>query len=277
MSHPDDGTIERFVMGMLDDDADFVAHVAGCDECSRKLQREAEVELAMFEIGARASASRAAEARAAAAPAPRAKLARRVLGPALAFAAAAALIVWVGHRRMRPAPSDATAAVRVVTCPDGPRQLECIAEANRSGARLEYPKDSPIAALGREPGLTVHVGPQSSDGFVPEIDARFQQITSDFEACARQTIVWQNAPLRTGEVLLSVTIDPDGRTHDWRPAVVVSRGEPPAYAERPARGPALDMEMELARCLRRAVEAVPFERRDRAVRVSLSATYVWRE
>ncbi len=275
MSHPDDSTIERFVMGMLDDDADFVAHVSGCDECSRKLQREAEVELAMFEIRARASASRVAEARAARAPAPRARRAWRVLGPALAFAAAATVIAWVGHRRMRPAPSDATAAVRVVTCPDGPRQLECIAEANRSGARLEYPKDSPIAALGREPGLTVHVRPRSSDGFVPEIDARFRQITSDFEACARQAIVWQNAPLRTGEVLLSVTIEPDGRTHDWRPAIVVSQGEPPAYVEQPA--PAFDIDMELARCLRRAVEAVPFGRRDRAVRVSLSAMYVWRE
>ncbi len=197
MNHPDHDTIERFVMGALDDDAAFIEHVAGCDDCSRKLQREAAIELAMHEVQASVETTpRVAESEAPVAPVVRSLRARRVIGPVLAFAAAAAMIAWVGHQRdVRRTRPEAASAVRVVACPDGPDQLDCIGDAHRTGARLEYPKGTPLAALGSEPGLPVYVEPKFSDGNLTEMDDLLVRAKSAFKTCAEKAIVTQDAPM----------------------------------------------------------------------------------
>ena len=51
--HPTLETFELFTMGALEDDAAFVEHVAGCDACSARLQREAQLELVLKDVPAR--------------------------------------------------------------------------------------------------------------------------------------------------------------------------------------------------------------------------------
>lgn len=51
--HPTLETFELFTMGALEDDAAFVAHVAGCDACSARLRREAQLEMLMKQVPTR--------------------------------------------------------------------------------------------------------------------------------------------------------------------------------------------------------------------------------
>jgi hypothetical protein len=291
MSHPDDSTIERYVMGALDDDAAFVAHVGGCPECSRKVQREAEIELAMIDVRSRAAklapvraAALVAEAHVPGGSSPAAlrdprrggrfDLARRAIGPALVLAAAAAFLLWVGQQRIRAQrASSEGAAVRVVTCPDGPEQLRCVAEANRSGAQLEYPKGTPLAALGSEPGLTVYVAPKSSEGPVPQAEEFLAKATIDLKTCGEKAIVVQEAPMQTGEVGLNFSIAADGRVRASETSLVLHTGRPVEDLD----APMVPTDLALARCLRTTAHAFPFKGTGQSMRLSISAKYVWRE
>jgi hypothetical protein len=275
MSHPDDSTIDRFAMGALDDTASFVAHVGGCEECSRKLRRAAEIELAMFDVPARAAISTTvAEARAPGALPVCASLARRALGPTLAFAAAAAILLWAGRERLRSRRDPAGGGVvQVVSCPEGPKQIECIAQAHRSGAQLEYPKGTSLAALGSEPGFTVDLVPRFSEGVLVDTDEFLTKVKADLMACANRAIVSQDAPLRTGEVGVKFSIASGGRVEVSEVAIVLSRA--PAIP-----GPedsASSTDLVLGRCLRSTIAAFPFKSGVGTTRVSLSARYVWRE
>jgi hypothetical protein len=277
MVHPDDTTIERFAMGGLDDDAAFIAHVGGCQDCSRKLQREATIELAMLDVQSRVTPT--AEARA---PAPmvRARLARRVIGPAFVFAAAAAMLAWVGHQRGRSQRTSSEAnAVRVVSCPDGPKQVECIADAHRSGSHLEYPQGTSLAALGSEPGLTVHIEPKLSDGTLVELDDFLVKAKADLKTCAEKAIVSQDAPMRVGQVGISFAIGPSGQMQEAQQSVTVHNAvaNPPDLPSRRPRSPALDADLTIARCLSGTTSKFPFKGNGQIVRVSLTAKYVWRE
>jgi hypothetical protein len=282
MSHPDDSTIELFAMGALDDDADFIAHVAACDACSRKLQRQAELELSMVDVRKRADAlgvleglEGAASARLASAPI-RSRLARRTIGAALVFAAAAAVVVGIGAQRLRAhrAPESAgAAAVAVVSCPDGPKQLDCIAEAHRSGRLLEYPKGTPVAALGAEPGFSVYLEPRSSDGAPPELESLLAHGKESLETCAGQAPLTEDKPFRTGEVGLTFLIGPDGKVEDTETALVLR--EPMQYPD--VEEPLAGTDATLSRCLRKTVHAHAFTGTGRPVQVTIIAKYVWRE
>jgi hypothetical protein len=284
MSHPDNSTIERFVMGGLDDDEAFIAHVAVCEECSRKLQREAELEVSMLEVRQLASENGALEpAEAQVAPAQpahgprqlsRMSRAARAIGPVLAFAAAAAVALWAGHRRLTPqSASGEGAAVQVVSCPEGPKQLRCIAEAHRAGSRLEYPKGTPLADLGSEPGFSVYVEPRFSDGVDVDVDELLVKARADLKACSEQAIVTQDAPLQIGEIGLNFTIAPDGRVEETQTSVVLHAPRPVVDLDPPMER----TDIVLSRCLRTTVYAFPFKRVARPVRMSFIAQYVWRE
>lgn len=85
--HPSLETFELFTMGALEDDAAFVAHVAGCDACSARLQREAELELLMKDVPVRTRGR-----------------GLRLALPLVAVAAAAAAAVFLAVRGPGPAP-----------------------------------------------------------------------------------------------------------------------------------------------------------------------------
>lgn len=275
MSHPDESTIRRFAMGELDVDPGFVAHVAACDDCSRKLQAEAELEVAMLDVRRRAAAAGTLEPALAHAPGPqprRTSVARRVLGPALAFAAAAAVLVWAGHDRLRARLVGDDPVARVVSCPEGPAQLACIAEAHRSGSRLEYPKGNALAALGSERGLTVVVEPRSSDGASIDAAAFLATARTEIPRCAAAAIVTQDAPIMTGAVGVNFTVGPDGRVTEPPLAFVLAKE--PASAE--IEQPLIASDRAVIDCLRRTVRAFAFPPLG-PVRMSIAVKYVWRE
>jgi hypothetical protein len=88
--HPDMRAIERFAIGALgyEEEEAFASHVAGCDDCSEKLAREARVECALSELAAlrKRSAVRASRSYG---------VVRRRVAPVLILAAAAAVLFFV--------------------------------------------------------------------------------------------------------------------------------------------------------------------------------------
>jgi hypothetical protein len=162
MIHPDDATIERFAIGALEGEEDFVAHLVGCAECSAKLQREAVVELSLLEV--REARGEQPPLATAVPEAERPSISRfrrpAVIAGFGALAVAAATLLYVGRgaRPLDPTAAGASgtvAAVPVVSCPDGPRQASCIAKANLEGSYVEYPRDPNLLGLGKTPGLTI--------------------------------------------------------------------------------------------------------------------------
>jgi hypothetical protein len=275
IGHPEDSTIELFAMGALGEEEDaFVAHVAGCDECSRKLQREATLELTLMDV--RAALGAEAHAAVDATEPARPKRARRVLGPAFVFAAAAALLLWLGRDAIHPRqPTAEVKPVPVVACPEGPRQLECIAAAHRDGAYLEYPKGTALAALGSTPGLTLSIALRGSRGVVEGIEDFIAKVESEMRHCADHVLVSQEAPMLTGEVAVDFAVSPEGRVSDARTSTVVHTSLQAYQAATNASAVARDSAM--AECLGSAVIKVPLTARERPTRVEMTAKYVWRE
>jgi hypothetical protein len=182
-------------------------------------------------------------------------------------------VAWTGHHRLeRDRAAREGAAVQVVACPDGPKQLVCIAEAHRSGTQLEYPK-GPLAALGREPGLTILLEPRSSEGIAVEVDEFLVKAKAELRTCAEEAIVSQNAPIQTGEVGINFTIAPNGSIEQTQTSFVFHKGRPIPDSDTPMAGP----DVALARCMRKAVNTFPFKGADKPVRLSFSTKYVWRE
>jgi hypothetical protein len=282
MSHPDDSTIERFVMGGLDDEESFIAHVSACEECSRKLQREAELEVSLIDVRQRAAELDVLEARVRFEAQPiaeatvhplRARLARSA--PVFAAAAAVLLLAGVGARRFvasRTSDTTAGAATAVVSCPDGDDQIGCIARAHRAGNLVEYPK-GPLAALGSEPGLSLYLEPRFSDGVVVEVDDFIVKAKADLAACAETVIVSEKSPVQTGEVGINFTIAPGGNVEQSQTSLVLHNVPPKFDIDAPMGG----TDMALGRCLSKTVHAFPFKGASRPVRLSFIAKYVWRE
>ena len=170
MDHPRASAFERFIIGALTDveSASFVTHVSDCDACAKKLEAEAQLELAIVEVHAASNASR---------PVRRAPPARRwrLIGVgAGSLALAAALFVVLGRRheahdaaRVQTATVSARRAVEPIpltVCPDDLEQEKCVEEAHRHGLFVSYPPWASGPPLG---GGRAGQGPSSSP-FTPQ-------------------------------------------------------------------------------------------------------------
>lgn len=158
MDHPQDSAFESFVIGAMSDEesAAFVAHTSACDACAKKLEVEAQTELAMFEVHAesvRAKPVRLLDV----------NRRRRALyaGATGALALAAALFLFVrGRTAPDDEPSKTTMTVTVtappatqapkplVVCPDGLQQEKCVEDAHRHGLFVSYPPWAGPPSLG---------------------------------------------------------------------------------------------------------------------------------
>jgi hypothetical protein len=153
VEHPQESMFERFMIGALSDaeTASFVAHVSGCDPCAKKLEVEAQAELAIAEVHAAAKR-----------PAPRRSLPRTgrpVLGAvAGSLALAAAVLLFVLGRpktheddrvqTMTVSDQRPTQPIPLVVCPDGIDQEKCVEDAHRHGLFVSYPPWASAPPLG---------------------------------------------------------------------------------------------------------------------------------
>lgn len=168
MDHPNDATIEHYVIGALEGAAhdDFVAHVSACEACAAKLAREAETELAVLEVS-EARRARARTAKSTAAPAATIDLdaqrrRRRLLTAATVIALAAAVLLFLRSKKeddardrapmsMKASAPRTAAPIPLVTCPDGIGQEKCIEDAHRHGLSVGYPPWAGAPPLGGGP------------------------------------------------------------------------------------------------------------------------------
>jgi hypothetical protein len=287
--HPDDRMIERFVEGALDDDEGdaFVAHVAGCDACSAKLQREAVLELALMDVQKRRTDAVAKEADEAsmvaaakelaavrplgAAKAPsRRKVERRSILPALAFAAAAAAVVYVGR--------DLTSAKHsaelrpVAVCPDGPKQAECIAEARRAGRSLEYPQRIAASAGNGVPGLEVEIEAMTPALSIPAVEATMATLRPVLTKCLENGLSVQTAPTMTGEFAIEAEIGPSG--DPWTPGL---RWFTTDSTDAGSADVVPDYLRQTIPCAMAAVQKAHFSLNGTPTRLEITVKFVWRE
>ena len=154
---------EAYVLGLLEParSSALEAHAAACEPCSQLLRAEAMLEEDLYQL---ANANPGVGRKLLRLPA--ARLARRVLAPVGAIAAAAAL-AFLAVRYEAPAPLPDSVASRppvtalpqvgpvglpgldgaavqgldrVVTCPDLATRASCLANANAQGLMVQYPE-----------------------------------------------------------------------------------------------------------------------------------------
>jgi hypothetical protein len=248
MNHPDDATIEQFAIGAFESDA-FIEHVASCDACSAKLQREARLELALLEVR-EAERTGIADAVPSVPPKRTSSWAKRpafVTAGLTLLAAAAALFIYVKRPN-----HDASAerALKVVNCPDGSRQLRCIADANREGSYIEYPRDPRLLRFGATPGFTAVVDPSLDDA------------RESIERCLEQHITAREPHVRI--LVFAAVVEEDGR--------VIAPVEPRSavYREMNSSGAFL-------MCMDRAMKHAKFVPNGHRTMVEQHLSYIWRE
>jgi hypothetical protein len=179
-SHPEAADFEAYVIGALENEARhaFLAHVSECEACAATLQREARVELAMFEVH---EAARKNELEKGSPQANRGarvltlRPKRRTMTLAIGALAAAAAIFFFHRIRKSPAPSNGppmtmtvtapreTTPIPPVTCPDGMDQERCVEDAHRHGLFVAYPPWAAAPPLGGGSGRGPN-GPPFGDG-----------------------------------------------------------------------------------------------------------------
>ncbi|WP_224241664.1 anti-sigma factor [Hyalangium gracile] len=138
---------EQYILGALDPELErkLEAHTLVCDACARLLQQEAMLEEQLREVASTApredNVIRPARWQVR-------RMAALVVGPALAAAAALALVVAQPRQVSRPAPTGPTSLVlelpaelpsAVVACPDLTTQESCAEAAAARGLLVQYP------------------------------------------------------------------------------------------------------------------------------------------
>lgn len=140
---------EQYILGALDPERErkLEAHTLVCDACARLLQQEAMLEEQLREVASAApredNVVRPARWRVG-------RVAALVVGPALAAAAALALVVSQPKQVSRPAPTTVAGMTMdldlptelpgtVVACPDLSTQESCAEEAAARGLLVQYP------------------------------------------------------------------------------------------------------------------------------------------
>lgn len=139
--HATPDALEQYVIGALDaaSAAWVEAHVAGCEACAAALQREARLELSLFEVAAQPSSLAGHRRR-------RARLAAALTG-LTALAAGASWLLSMD----RPPPADGHP--QVVRCVDARSADECIARAQFDGV-LTIGPDRTLVVPNYESGST---------------------------------------------------------------------------------------------------------------------------
>jgi hypothetical protein len=150
--HADATELALFVRGELEGSqlASFEAHVSSCAACAALLTREARLELALLELGARGEL---------AAPAGRRVLARRLVGATLTLGVAAGLVLtlWPPRESARPG----SRSIPGVVCAQGAEQAACVKRAHDHGLFVRYPTWAGPPPLG---GIAVgHSAPDDAD------------------------------------------------------------------------------------------------------------------